>query len=435
MAKPNNIPLTNDEHSLIFAQNFNIHFRPKGANSAPINDYASILTCAVQVTFAFLLSMVAHIVPFPWSALCWICVGLILFFRFLTLVVFASAVIAGRYFRGFYFGSAMFWGWWPMWLALCCVSATVAGSIAGTYIWSTCLSPYYELKTLQMYKDVNPAKVSGVRIQDAGLVDFTSFVGTDRSKGGCFMNRGDTYCIAPIVFGGQMSYGLSNMPQTGSFDYFAVGINCCSCPNRDFQCGDWRNPLANGGIRSLDYASRPFYNLALEDWEGSYGKTAKNPMFFDWVQDPEWVWKGMWNRFLHLFWISLAFAVSVGLSLGFFGDKLLQALWHYDIVAPRVCFAPAPGQEFLTMMLLPKMFFRFQQEQTEIAAMPISVDWREQRGPGSAQDDKRVQQEYGYGGTGFMVGITGAAMSQAMAPPGASPGFGGAMSPMGVNYY
>jgi len=112
-----------------------------------------------------------------------------------------------------------------------------------------------------MYKDVNPSNIPGVRVQDAGLIEFSSFVEPDRGKGGCFMSKGDTYCLAPIVEGGEVLYGLQGTPRTGSYDYFAVGINCCTCPNRDFQCGDFRNPLANGGIRSLDTKSRPFYKL------------------------------------------------------------------------------------------------------------------------------------------------------------------------------
>jgi len=417
------IPLTNDEYSMVFSNHFGLHFRGKGKSSAPENDYALILTCAIQCSFAFIFSMLACIAPFPLTLLCGICVVLILFFRVLTTGVFFWAVIAGRYTRRFYATSVVFWGWWPCWLLLLSFTSTVLGLLIGNYFWSQLLGPYYELKGLQMYKDINPHNIPGERVQDAGLVDFTQFVEPDRNKGGCFMDKGNTYCISPIVLNGEVTNGLASAPRTGSYDYFAVGINCCSCPNRDFQCGDWRNPLADGGIRSLDHKSRPQYNLALDDWRASYGKTAKHPLFFEWVQGPEWVWKGMWNRFLQLFWLSVAAAFSIGLSIGFLLDKFQQVLWAHDVITPRAVFAPGPGAEYLTLLLLPKMFLRYNEEQGEIADMPVGDEWREQRGPGSAGDDKALAQEYGAmsGGNRMAMG----AMNSVLAPPGSTMGGGG----------
>lgn len=410
--------LTNDEYSLIFSNHFGIGFMPKGAGSAPSNDYAMILTCAVQVAFAFIFAMLAGILPQPWAVSCWVAVGLMVLSRFVTLLVFLAAIIRGQYTKSFYLSSFFYWGWWPMNTAFWVLAATVLGGLMGEWLWSTCLSPYYELKGLQKYKDINPEHIPGERIQDAGLVDFTNFVEMDRSKGGCFMNKGNTYCIAPIVNGGQINYGLSGVPATGSYDYFAVGINCCSCPNRDFQCGEWQNPMASSGIRSLDYKARPFYTLALDDWQASYGKTAKHPMFFDWVQSAEWKWKGMWNRALQAGWMAAAAAVSFGLCLGFLLDKLLQILGQKEIIAPRVSFAPAPGLEVITELLLPKMFYRYMQEQTEIAKMPVGAEYGEQLDSNTAGDAAKFAKAYG--ATNNLTGSN--FMSQAMAPPGMSSG-------------
>lgn len=202
------------------------------------------------------------------------------------------------------------------------------------------------------------------------------------------MNKGDTYCIAPIVNGGEVKYGLAGMPASGSFDYFAVGINCCTCPNRDFKCGEWQNPLASGGIRSLDFKARPYYQLALDDWQASYGKTSKNPMFFEWTQAPEFAWKGMWNRTLYVGWLAVAAAVSVGLLVGFILDKVLQMLWYRDIISPRACFAPAPFCYKITEALLPKMYYRYQQEQADIAAMPVTAEWKK-------ADESNMNADYG----------------------------------------
>lgn len=412
-----NMALSNDEHSMIFSNHFPVAFAPKGQGSAPTNDYNLILTCTVQIASAFLFAMFGMLLPAPWGYLCWAGVFLILFFRVATILVFLMAVVKGRYMHEFYRSSFFFWGWWPMWLFITTAAATVIGYLIGSHVETNFLGPYFELKKLQKYSDINPEHVPGERIQDAGLVDFTNFVEMDRAKGGCYMNKGNTYCIAPIVNGGEVKYGMEGMPRTGSFDYFAVGVNCCPCPNRDFQCGEWRNPIASGGIRSLDVKARPFFQLALDDWQASYQKTAKNPMFFEWVQDAEWTWKGMWNRSLHIVLLSTACTISIALSIGFLLDKFLQILWQQDIVAPRSCFAPAYGLDGVTELLLPKMFYRYQQEQQQIASMPVSVEWKPQRGPGSAGDDSKVAQQYG-----ATESMTNKALEAFMTPPGADVG-------------
>jgi len=417
--KPNaNMALSNDEHSMIFSNHFGIHFLPKGQGSTPTNDYGLIFTCTVQMTSAFVLAMAGMVLPMPFYFLCWACVVAIILCRVVTVIIFLMAVIKGRYMNAFYRSSFFFWGWWPFWLLITTVGATILGAEIGGYVWKDCLGPYFELKKLQKYSGINPDHVPGSRIQDAGLVDFTNLAEMDRAKGGCYLSKGNTYCIAPIVNGGEVQYGLAGTPRTGSFDYFAVGTNCCPCPNRDFQCGEWNNPIASGGIRSLDIESRPYYKLALDDWEASYQKKAKNPIFFEWVQDAEWKWKGMWNQALHIGCLSIACGFSIALSIAFLLDKFLQILWQNDIVSPRACFAPPGGYDSLVELLLPKMYYRYQQEQAEIAAMPVSAEWKPQRGPGSGGDDKQVAQEYGANENS----MTGQMYGSFMTPPGAQLG-------------
>jgi len=431
MVKSQNLALSNDEHAMIFCHHHGIHFAAKGAGSAPVNDFATVVTCAIQLASAFVFTMLACISPFPLSIFCGVCAALVILFRFATVYLFFLSLYKGKYLRRFYFSSMVFWGWWPVLLLLFSCIFAICGLLIGHHLWNDLLDPYFQLKKLQMYRDINPAEVPGVRLQDAGLVDFQYFVGIDRGKGGCFLNSGDTYCVAPIVWDGtstpEVHYSMKGLPQTGSYDYFAVGKNCCPCPNRDFHCGEWDNPLAYGGMRSLDFKARPYYQLALESWQASYGKTSRTPLFFEWVQGPEWKWKGLWNRFVQLIWLSIAGAVGFGLSIGFLLDKLLGALWNHDIISPRATFAPAPGYEYPTLLLLPKMFHRYNQEQAEIATMPISAEWHGERGPGSAQDDSAVAREYGATGSkgqNALGQVTGAAMASMMAAPGASIQYG-----------
>lgn len=391
MASGKKPALTSDEHSMIFSNHFSIKFLPVGQAKAPANDWSQILLCAIQVAGAMILSMLAFVLPWYLAALSVLFCGMILFSRVATLVVFGLAVVRGKYTKAFYVPSVVFWGWWPMWLLFFVVMSMAVGALIGNYIWTGSLKPYWKYSELQMYKDLNPDTVPGERVQDAGLVTFTNFAEMDRAKGGCYMHAGDTYCVAPIVNGGEVKYGLKGVPHSGSFDYFAVGMNCCSCPNRDFKCGEWRNPMANGGLRSLDEKARPFYSLALDDWKASFGKSSNHPMFFDWVQSPEWVWKGMWNRALEVGWLAAALGLSMGLTIGFVMDKLLQFLWAKDIVVPRSCLAPAPGLGSVTEVLMPRMFYRYQEEQANIASMPVSAEWVPQRGPGEKRDLNKAE--------------------------------------------
>lgn len=369
--------ISNNEHNMIYASHFAIRFLPTGRGTSLANDYLAVLVCAIQVTSALVLTVLAHVLPWYLSVLCVACVALILFFRVLTLAFFAITVVKGKYTKPFYRKSVLYWGWWPVWLCIWSAIAVVIGILIGDYLWRENLKPYLGMAKLQAYKELDTAKIPSQRVQDAGLVEFARFNWPDRSKGGCFMNAGDTYCVTPIVPKGEVDYGVVGLPNHGSYDYFAVGKNCCPCPNKDFQCGAWQNPMANGGIRSLDEKARPFYKLALEDWEASYGKKSRDPLFFDWVQDPEWVWKGMWNRVLELGWLTAAFAVAMGLTVGFLGEKLLTVLWQQDIVSPRTAFAPAPGLAKVIELLMPKMYYRYQDEQQQLLSMPVSAQWAE----------------------------------------------------------
>ena len=79
----------------------------------------------------------------------------------------------------------------------------------------------------QAYHGIDPSVVPGSQIQDSGAVDFVS-AGVDSEHGGCFMNAGTTYCVAPIVANGTIHHSVGGAPRYGSFDYFAVGVDCCS---------------------------------------------------------------------------------------------------------------------------------------------------------------------------------------------------------------
>lgn len=374
----NEMSLNNEEWALIRQHNYPIGF-PISAGGTGENammiDWPHIITFTWQFSLVFMLVILSKVLPWHLGLLCWVAALAILLWRAAVFALFVVSVLQGRYLKSVYGPSLVYWGWWPLWmLALCCL-VVLPGLIYGSWLWSDNLHDYFGLKRLQSYRGVDTDIVPGDQLQDSGRVEFRGRVEVDRRHGGCFMNMGVTYCVAPITVWGTIASDLGAAPRTGSYDYFAVGKDCCSCPNWDFKCGEWNNPLANGGLRSLDEESRPFYRLAVESWMAAFRKSANHPLFFTWVEGPEWTWKSMWNRALHLTLLVFAGSLATGLLMGFLLDFLLQFLIKQDMASPRFPMAPPPGLDYQTYQMLPRMYRSFQQEQAQISAMPATETW------------------------------------------------------------
>ncbi len=91
-----------------------------------------------------------------------------------------------------------------------------------------------------------PTSISQVYFADNTRLD------TSRSMG--FKNL-DLYCVAPIVNGNSA---------LESYDFWAIGLNCCSGVSSDFRCGEWNNPHARSGLRLMRDDQRPFFRLAVQ---------------------------------------------------------------------------------------------------------------------------------------------------------------------------
>jgi len=167
----------------------------------------------------------------------------------------------------------------PMWYTYAALSFLLATILACAFgdmnFWYN-MQPFYDIENLNTYPSVNPAREKGAQLMDAGRVYFADGAGLDPKKAMGFKNL-DLYCVAPIVHGQE---------QLASYDFWAVGINCCSGVSSDFRCGEFNNPHARSGLRLMRDDQRPFFRLAVQQAEAAYNLKATHPLFFYWMQDP-----------------------------------------------------------------------------------------------------------------------------------------------------
>jgi hypothetical protein len=167
----------------------------------------------------------------------------------------------------------------PMWYSFAAVAFGLAVFLATTFgdmnFWYN-MQPFYDIENLNTYPSVNPAREKGQQLMDAGRVYFADGTGLDMRKAMGFKNL-DLYCVAPIVHGND---------QLASYDFWAVGLNCCSGVSSDFRCGEFNNPHARSGLRLMRDDQRPFFRLAVQQAEAAYNIKATHPLFFYWMQDP-----------------------------------------------------------------------------------------------------------------------------------------------------
>jgi len=212
-------------------------------------------------------------------------------------------------------------------LAVCSWGVLIAGFYLGDRNFWLYTTNIYSYRDLVSYVDIDPAGDRGQAFMDTGHVYFKEHSYVLRQKYNKFKNA-DTYCVAPIIRGNfnaapgstVMNVNGNVIPDSGTYDWWAVGTNCCgedgaSSGNStgNFTCGEVGNPLARSGMRILSDTKRPFYLLAVQEWSATYGLPVKHPLFFTWVKDPletedqysmdssEVMWQYVWYVLLFAF--------------------------------------------------------------------------------------------------------------------------------------
>jgi len=161
------------------------------------------------------------------------------------------------------------------------IFAVMLGQLWGGYIHNSFIMPHEDITNLNTYPNVQPDLYQGQQLMDAGVIEFVEGSHLDLSKSLGFKNE-DTYCIAPIV--GPTQNASSRM---ATYDFWAVGKNCCSGHSPDYHCGEHNNPRAHKGLRLMRDDERSFFRLAVEEAKATYNIEATHPIFMYWMENPQ----------------------------------------------------------------------------------------------------------------------------------------------------
>jgi len=167
--------------------------------------------------------------------------------------------------------------------------AVVLGIVLGCLNYKMLTLPSHDVKSLNSYgagkqsgaqlldtsNGVDPVRMRGQQLLDAGLATFVSGTFVDRAKAVGFKSR-RVYCVAPLA--------LANKT-VETYDFWAVGVDCCSGTPGSFLCSGF-NSKTLVGMRSLDDQARPFYRLAVQQAESAFKIKANHPLFFNLGDDP-----------------------------------------------------------------------------------------------------------------------------------------------------
>lgn len=167
-------------------------------------------------------------------------------------------------------------GMWYKFTSIAFFFAALIGCFLGDLNYRYNMEVYYDLTNLNSYPSVDTNHDRGQEIMDAGRVYFVDGTALDLRKAMSFKNV-DQYCVTPIATG---------LMQPPTYDFWAVGVNCCNGPGSAFQCGEYNNPYARSGLRLVHDYERQFFRLAVQQAEAQYNIKAMHPLFFYWMQDP-----------------------------------------------------------------------------------------------------------------------------------------------------
>lgn len=199
---------------------------------------------------------------------------------------------------------------WFVFLFITLCLAWILGVILGSTNYSGNYLKYQRMTHLAKFTSVDPSRIRGQQIMDAGIVTFAKHTRFDQTKSGSFHN-GKEYCVVPLILG-------DAQPVYASYDFWVVGTDCCSGQSGNFHCVSARQPFAYAALRNQDDGDRAFFRLAVQQAEATHKIKATHPLFFDWMPNPEKVVKA-WretavNNFLFGIFAHLLFQTFLVIS-------------------------------------------------------------------------------------------------------------------------
>eukprot|EP00403_Amphidinium_massartii_P016337 CAMPEP_0178415552 /NCGR_PEP_ID=MMETSP0689_2-20121128/23610_1 /TAXON_ID=160604 /ORGANISM="Amphidinium massartii, Strain CS-259" /LENGTH=312 /DNA_ID=CAMNT_0020036875 /DNA_START=31 /DNA_END=966 /DNA_ORIENTATION=- len=170
---------------------------------------------------------------------------------------------------------------WLLFVAITSFLAVFLGFAMGMVNYKVNTEGYYDYEELAHYESVDPSATGGGAYMDAATIKFIDGSHLDLTRSMGFHNE-HTYCVAPITVG--------DTP-LASYDFWAVGIDCCSGFPGDFGCFD---PLRYLSVRPVQSgrrwlrpdADRANFLVAVEQAQTQFGFISRHPLFLVWEQSP-----------------------------------------------------------------------------------------------------------------------------------------------------
>jgi len=183
----------------------------------------------------------------------------------------------------------------------------VAGTVIGLNNYKNFAKPYFEINDLKRIEGIDASFTPGKNVMDGGIFRFKPGNQIDDDRAWHFHYH-STYCVAPIITN-------RTAPLSQTYDFWAVGKDCCSVSASDFRCGSWGSTRGAGGIRVLSGGDLPYYRLAVQQSESLYDVMAPNPIFLTWSDNPVVEVESLNQMVFKNFLIMSAFAFIASLFL------------------------------------------------------------------------------------------------------------------------
>jgi len=310
-----------------------------------MNIVSIILSLVVPcVIFCLVFHVIAFSLHFRSPSMCYVIIGLVL--ALLIFMGYVSVNLLRKAKEGHNY---------PTWFIFAFITGMIAWFLAvtgGEWNYLENMLPAFTIENANIYLSVDTLLTRGQTVMDGGRYLFVPGTRLDQTKAMNFKTM-EAYCVVPIVgphgvppgfrgFGsgssarptinvtaiGTTGTTGTNSTRTGSagmeggsYEFWAVGKDCCTSEPGGFRCGEYDNTRVAAGLRLLDEEDHSFYRLAVQQAEAFYNIQAPHPIFLEWLKDPmakfnlmrdtgrKMFWLGAFSHFvLQLFFVLVASA-------------------------------------------------------------------------------------------------------------------------------